>query len=201
MTDDSRTIAALFREHADALYRAAFRILGDSGEAEDAVQDAFVKLRRGGRSPVDLVRPQAWLFAVLRNICIDRQRDAARRSRVPVVDLDGDDASPVDKLLVSGQIGKTPESEVLTAETLRQVSRAIDALPPIEAETLTLVVIEGLSYRDVAEITNVPIGTVRSRLNRARKALRMALHRPLADGHDASGVGPTENVIPLRRTP
>lgn len=195
MKERDQNIAALFRDHADALYRAALRMLGDPGEAEDAVQDSFVKLRRSEKRLDELDRPQAWLFTVLRNVCIDRQREAARRSPLAIGQFEADEQS------VAEQHNPTPESEVLTAEILRQVSKAMEALPPVDAEALTLVVIEGLSYRDVADITDVPIGTVRSRLSRARKTLRDALHGALADGADVAPIDSVENVIPLRRAP
>ncbi len=197
MTGRDQHIAALFREHADALYRAAIRMLGDPGEAEDAVQDAFVKLRRSKNRLDDLDSPKAWLFTVLRNVCVDRQRGAARRSMLASDRFDAD----AGELGGSGWSSRTPESEVLTSETLSHVSKAMEALPPIDAETLTLVVVEGLSYREVADITGVPVGTVRSRLNRARRTLRDALPGALAEGPDAAGAHPVENVIPLRRVP
>ena len=205
MRDDDRKLAALFREHANSLYRAAFRMLGDPGDAEDAVQDAFVRLRRSDRRPTELENPSAWLFAVLRNICIDRLRQVSRRSE-DALEYDDGSAETYDSAPLA-QSPISPESQVLTAETLRQVVNAMDGLPAVEAEALTLVVIEGLSYRDVAEITQVPVGTVRSRLNRARRALRMALREVLA--RDPSGSGGTNadvpshaepNVVPLRRS-
>lgn len=188
MRRDSNDIAGLFRQHADLLYRTALRMLRNAAEAEDAVQDAFLRLRRSKAGPDNLDNPTAWLVRVLRNICIDRQRQAVRRL---------ESALP-DEFEAPPHSGPTPEGHLLTAEKLRLVSEVINDLPPNEAETLRLVVIEGLSYRDVATITGVPIGTVRSRLARARQAVRRCLG--LAEtALDQDPPAPT-NVVSLRGT-
>lgn len=157
-----------FRAEAAALYRLAKRLLGDGTEAEDAVQDAFLRLtRRGGRAS-RLIDARAFVFRVVRNVCIDRLRARARQTMVLSEDGCVDDRR-------SGWAAATPETDVLVAKSFRRIAEAMRALPDIEAEALSLVVVEGLSYREVAAATDVPIGTVRSRLNRARRTLRAAL--------------------------
>ena len=160
------TLALVFRGEIDALYRTALRLLGSPEEAEDAVQDAYLRIAHPAQ-PQEMPRhPRGWIFRVLRNLCIDKLR--ARKSRLRLV-------SETDRIETLAQYStdhRTPESDLLTSDTLDRVARAMDAMPPDLSETLALVVIEGLSYREAASVLGIPVGTVRSRLNRARQSLR-----------------------------
>ncbi len=160
-----------FRDEASALYRFAKRLLGDPSEAEDAVQEAFLKLTKHRDRPDGFVSARAFVFRVVRNVCIDRLRARARRSLI--ISDEG-----LDQEVPPGWSTPTPESDVLAAESFRRIAEAMNRLPEVEAEALSLVVVEGLSYQEVAAATGVPVGTVRSRLNRARQSLRAAFKEP-----------------------
>lgn len=162
--DLSRT----FREEVPALYRFALRMLGDAAEAEDAVQDAFLRLTRRGMRREEFASARAFVFRVVRNVCIDRLRARARRSMLF-------DDGGLDFDAQGGRPDATPETDMLVSESFRRIADAMGALPEVEAEALSLVVVEGFSYAETAAATDVPVGTVRSRLNRARQRLRAVL--------------------------
>lgn len=159
----------VFWTERDALYRHACKILGNPQDAEDAVHDCFLRLSPLDTPPPEATHPRAWLFRVLRNICIDRLRARQKAS-----DPHHHDAIAA-QLHPGGAQTMTAEHEVIMSDTLRRVQDGLRALPGEDAETLTLAVVEGLSYAEIAYATNVPIGTVRSRLHRARQALRELL--------------------------
>ncbi len=141
---------ALVRDTAPRLYRAALSILGDPHEAEDAVQDAFVKFLE--KAPDDLDEPSAWLMRVLVNGCKSRLRLHWRR----VVELP-------DTLPVPG-----PEE--------REELEELYALPPGDRAAIHLFYYEGYSTEEIARITGMRPGSVRSRLSRARAKLKRLLN-------------------------
>lgn len=164
----SGELSRTFREEVPALYRFSLRMLGDASEAEDAVQDAFLRLTKRGVRRDEFVSARAFVFRVVRNVCIDRLRARARRSRLF-------DEGGLDQDAHGEWPDVTPETDLLVSESFRRIADAMNALPAAEAEALSLVVVEGFSYAEVAAAADVPVGTVRSRLNRARQRLRRVL--------------------------
>jgi len=159
----------LVREHQTQVYRTAYRVLGDQAAAEDATQDAFVsafkhiRAYRGGSF-------KAWLLRIVTNACYDQLRVKQRR---PTASLDAMLADPDHP--APGADRAAPESPQEFAERQElsaTIQRGLTTLPPDQRMTLVLVDIEGLSYDEVAEATGTNIGTVKSRLSRARAALR-----------------------------
>ena len=149
------------------LRRFARALTGDPALADDLVQDC-VERALAKSHLYDPTRPlRAWLYAVLRNLYISGLRRSRRSSVVKTVDdlMDGEDAVP-------------PEQEHALAAG--SVTEALDRLSPQHREVIVLVALEELSYRDVADILGVPVGTVMSRLSRAREHLRQLLE---ARGH------------------
>lgn len=146
---DRAKLEALITENENRLYRAALAILGDSQEAEDAVQDAFVKYLE--KAPAELENPAAWLMRVLVNGCKSRLRLAWRR----VTELPDTLPTP------------SPEEKEELAE--------LWSLPPEERAAIHLFYYEGYTTDEIAAMTGVAPGTVRSRLSRARERLRKLL--------------------------
>ena len=140
---------ALVSQNENRLYRAALSLLGDPQEAEDAVQDAFVRYLE--RAPEELENPGAWLMRVLANNCKSRLRLAWRR------------------------VGPLPDTLPAPAVEEREVLEELFALPPADRAVLHLYYYEGYTTDEIARITGQRPGTVRTRLSRAREKLRRLL--------------------------
>jgi len=154
--------------HLDAAYSFARFLCRDGPAAEDIVHDAFLRAWRGfGDFRGD--NPKAWLFAIVRNCVFSSARAAQARAEVFLADDPDDPASA----RVDDADG--PETAIIRNSEVQVVRQAIEDLPEPFREALVLRELEELSYREVAAITGAPIGTVMSRLARARRMLATAL--------------------------
>jgi RNA polymerase sigma-70 factor, ECF subfamily len=147
-------------DHGPALFRIAYRMVGDSHEAEDVVQDAFRSAWKSRRSFEAGRGERAWLVAILRRRVADFWRRGAPLS---VVSVD----PPVDV----GVSGDDP----LANDYSDEMQHALASLPPELKETLLLVVVAELTHQEAANLLGVPLGTVLSRVSRARGRLRESL--------------------------
>lgn len=155
--------------HLDTLYRTALRLTRDPAKAEDLVQDTYVRALRYQHSYRRGTNMKAWLFAIMRNLFWDRFRGG----RPEALSLDGDgEMSLYDTLPDSGA---QPEADVLDRIATREVIDAVERLPELHREVVLLVDVEGFAYKDAAQVMGVPIGTVMSRLHRARRQLQRSL--------------------------
>lgn len=154
--------------HLDAAYTLARYLARDTAAAEDIVQEALIRAYRHFDSRrVDNAR--AWLLAIVRNCFLTWHARAGSGSGSAV---SRDDREPSDA--AEGEETETPESILIQREEGNAVRNAIEGLPPLFREVLVLRDIEDMSYREIAEVTGVPIGTVMSRLARARKLFAAA---------------------------
>jgi len=151
--------------HLDAAHNLARWLLGNAQDAEDAVQDAFVRALTffDGFHGED---GRGWLLAIIRNTCYDflrknRRADQARNAE--------------EELALTPDNGLTPEAEHIRNADARLVRDGIDSLPAEYREVLVLRELEGLSYKEIAHVAGVPMGTVMSRLARARQRLECEL--------------------------
>jgi RNA polymerase sigma-70 factor (ECF subfamily) len=151
----------------DSLYNFARWIARDSDDAEDLVQETYLKALRGFASFQPGTNFRAWTFQILRNTFLNSRTSYERRM---TKELDSDEDGP--ELAVDTE---TPETILINRSNFQLVQRAIDDLPVHYRETLLLCEVEEMSYREIAEILSVPIGTVMSRLARARKVVRQSL--------------------------
>jgi RNA polymerase sigma factor (sigma-70 family) len=152
--------------HLDAVYTLARYLLRNSADADDAVQECYLRAFRhfdGFRGA--MIKP--WLFAILRNVC---RSEYARRAEF--VDAEVANSEGVVPLWVEAQ--DSPETEVLHRLETATVRRLVDALPDPYRETFVLRELNDLSYREIADVIGAPVGTVMSRLARARSLLRDA---------------------------
>jgi RNA polymerase sigma factor (sigma-70 family) len=165
--DDKRTrFDAEVLPHLDAAYRFAQWLARAPGDADDVVQDAILRAFRGfdGLRGSDA---KSWLLAIVRNCHLTALSRRERRRSVPLPDED----EPLDGYaMVSTAPG--PEAETMRRDDQRTLTKLMAALPEEQREVLILREIEELDYREIASITSVPIGTVMSRLARARAALK-----------------------------
>jgi len=156
--------------HLDDAYALARWLSGNCTDAEDIVQEACLRALRG----LDRYaggNARAWLLAITRNAAFTWL--ARNRSKALVISEDIENLPPAND-------AATPEEALIAKASAAAIELAITALPPPFKETLVLRDINGLSYRDIAEITGVPLGTVMSRLARARGLLMASLGRPEA---------------------
>ena len=165
--------ARLFDEivlpHLDAAFNYARWLTRDDADAEDVVQDACVRAVRFFSSLRD-DDARAWLFAIVRNTWYSRV--SRRTGAVEALPLDNTSADPPDTSL-------DPEARLLQQHAVARVREALEQLPADFREVLVLREIEGMSYKEIAAIVRVPIGTVMSRLARARDRLA-AILKPAA---------------------
>jgi RNA polymerase sigma factor (sigma-70 family) len=168
----------------DAAYSFARWMTGNPTDAQDVVQDAMVRMLRY----IDTYRggnARAWVLRIVRNTALTWLQTNRRPGHVSL-DEDADRSSGVDALLVShGNDGGDPAAIELRRSEIEALHRAIRDLPLEQREVVLLRDVEGLSYREIATILEVPPGTVMSRLARARDVLEQRLRGPNEARHDA----------------
>ncbi|MBI5669570.1 MAG: sigma-70 family RNA polymerase sigma factor [Chloroflexi bacterium] len=161
----------LVRHYQDGVFALAYRILGDRASADDAAQEAFITAYRslgsyrGGSF-------RAWLFRIATNACYDELRRRKRRPASSFDDLPGADSDDGPALPASSP---TPEQAAQQSELHRAIEQCVQALQPDQRLALILSDIEGLSYQEIADSAGVNLGTVKSRLSRARASVRACL--------------------------
>ena len=163
-------------QFAPQLYSAALRMTRNPADAEDVVQETFLKAYRAYHTFEQGTNLKAWLYRILTNTYINRYRKKARRPTE--VDL-----GEVEDLYMYRRVGRSEtgdasrsaEEHVLESIVDSDVKGAVEALPEHVRLPVLLADLEGFSYKEIAEIMDVPIGTVMSRLHRGRKALEKAL--------------------------
>jgi RNA polymerase sigma-70 factor, ECF subfamily len=160
-----RVFEATVLPHLDAAFNFARWLTRDDAEAEDVVQDACVRALRYFSSLRDH-DGRAWFFAIVRNTWYSRV--ARRPGMTQAAPIDGARGEPLDDAL-------DPEAQLLQRDAVALVRGAIEQLPVDFREVVVLREIEGLSYKEIATVVPVPIGTVMSRLARARERLQAEL--------------------------
>ncbi|HZU81122.1 MAG TPA: sigma-70 family RNA polymerase sigma factor [Acidimicrobiales bacterium] len=175
MADRAR-FSELAMEHMPSLYTAALRMTRNPADAEDLVQETFLKAYRAFDRFEEGTNLRAWLYKILTNTFINSYRAAKRRPEKADVD-DVEDLYLYRHLgeLQRDDLGRSAEDEVLDHITDDEVKQAIESLPETFRIAVLLADVEGFSYKEIADITDVPIGTVMSRIHRGRKALQKAL--------------------------
>ena len=151
----------LVADHGPALYRIAYRLVGDRHEAEDMVQDTYRSAWKSRRLFEPGHGERAWLASILRRRVVDRWR----RRGPATVGLDVE---------YQPEIGR-PAEDPLRDQYTDQMQRALDQLPRELRETLLLVVVGELTHQETADLLKIPLGTVLSRVSRGRKRLRQYL--------------------------
>ena len=169
--DDNARFRSVVMPHIDEAYRLAHWLTGNRTDAEDVVQDASMRALRAIRNYAG-GSARSWVLSIVRNTAYSWLRKNRPAAVVTVEDLEAvelEQANPGDR------DGDNPEAALIAKADADQLRAAIAALPTAFRETLVLRDIEGLDYREIAQATEVPIGTVMSRLARARNRLIAAL--------------------------
>lgn len=171
--DKRRSFEAEALPHMDALRRTALRMTRNEADADDLVQEAFVKAYRFWDKFEPGSNARAWLFKIMTNIFINDYRSKSRAPQSVSVD-------EVDDNFIYGQLAaipsvESPETELLAKIFDDDVKKAVEALPEDFRLVVVLSFLEGFSYQEIAEIANLQLGTVKSRLHRGRKLLQNQL--------------------------
>ena len=172
LAGDSNAFGELVEAYQDKVYNLALRMCGNADDAFDLAQDAFFRAWRGLSGFQFESAFSTWLFRLTSNVCLDWLRAKKRRPTVSLTTLD-DEGEEVQMEIRDP--GKSPEELLLAAEDREALAKAMNQLPVEYRQILTLRAIDDLSYTQIAEILKLREGTVKSRLNRARAALRKKL--------------------------
>lgn len=162
--------------YLDSLYSTALRLTKKPADAQDLVQEALLKAFKAYENFEAGTNLKAWLFRILTNSYINIYRYKKRRPME--VDVDNQDTMFLYHKLrgsTAADITQSPEEEFLETVTDTDISDALISLPEQYKEVILLADVEGLSYAEIAEMLEIPAGTVMSRLHRGRKALQKAL--------------------------
>lgn len=171
--DDNALFRTVVMPHIDEAYRLARWLTTNGTDAEDVVQDASLRAFRAIRSYAG-GNPRAWLLSIVRNTAYSWLR---KNRPATIVSVDDIEAVELEHGKLDERHDETPESSLIAKVDAEQLRGAIAKLPAPFRETLVLRDIEGLDYREIAEATEVPIGTVMSRLARARRRLLKTLRQ------------------------
>ena len=188
--DDRGAFEAAAMPHLDSLYNTAYRMSRNAEDAEDLVQETFLKGYRSYAQFTPGTNLKAWLFKILKNTFINEYR---RRQAAPPKSDFAEIEESFESQLAPGAAGqmKNPEEEALANAFDEDVQRALDLLPADYRMAVLLADIEGFSYREIAEILEIPVRTVMSRLYRGRDLLEEAMLRYAREhGYLRSGAEP-----------
>jgi RNA polymerase sigma-70 factor (ECF subfamily) len=160
--------------HLDAVYGAAYRLTRNPRDAEDLVQDAMLRAYRFWDSFQEDSNCKAWLLRIVTNTFINEYQRKKRGREV--LDAATAEQHATDGVLIHAEVGQQdPERALLERSVSDDVQRALDALPEDFRTAVVLCDVQGLSYKEIAEVMECPVGTVMSRLFRGRKLLAAAL--------------------------
>ncbi len=173
---DQAHFAELAMPYMSALYSAALRMTRNPSDAEDLVQETYLRAYRGFGGFQEGTNLKAWLYKILTNTFINSYRSKKRRPDEVELD-DSEDFYLFRRLggIEAADAGRTPETEVLDAMPDEVVKEALEALPEQFRMAVLLADVEGFSYKEMAAILDVPLGTVTSRLYRGRQQLQRSL--------------------------
>ncbi len=161
----------LVREHRKAIYSSSLRLTRDPDEAEDLMQEALLRAFRAFHQFRKGTNFKAWILKIVLNTYINSYR---KQKRAPAIDsMDGENFDQERSAVMADT--SSPEQLAMDARLSEEMKAAIDSLPEQFRTTLWLCEVEGLSYEEAADVMKVPLGTVRSRLSRARTMMKEKL--------------------------
>ncbi|HUY81772.1 MAG TPA: RNA polymerase sigma factor [Acidobacteriaceae bacterium] len=166
--DTTETIAALVAEYSAALYRVAYSVVRNSAEAEDAVQEAFLRVLKHRDKLHEIRDVRVWLVRITWNVVLDRKRRSKTRP-------ESDDIADFARVLTSAD--RRADEEVISSQEQARILAMIDRLPGKEREALLLSAVEELSTAEIADVLKTTESSVRSRIFRARRELSALLEK------------------------
>jgi RNA polymerase sigma-70 factor (ECF subfamily) len=166
--DTSETITALVAEYSTTLYRVAFSVTRNAAEAEDAVQETFLRVLKHQAQISEIRDPRVWLVRIVWNVVLDKKRRAKTRP-------EGEDIADHTRTLASP--ARPADQEAVSSEQYARILQLIDRLPGKEREALLLSALQELSTVEIATVLGTTESSVRSRIFRARRELAVMLEK------------------------
>jgi RNA polymerase sigma-70 factor (ECF subfamily) len=176
LRNDREAFNRLILMHKRLVFNICFRMLGDYDEADDCAQEVFIKVSRSLKGFRFGSRFDTWLYRIAVNTCKNRLNSKEYRLRSQKVRIDLErELDNGSKLMEIGDDSQSPTSEIINRQTGDLIQKAVDALPVHQKTVVVLRDIEGKSYEEIVEITGFKLGTVKSKLSRARQQLALVL--------------------------
>ncbi len=175
---DERAFAELVRRYNTAIFRLAWRMLRNEEEARDIVQEVFLRVHRAMASYDQNRKFSTWILRIATNLCIDRLR--RKKVKLLSIDIDANDEAHVPVVLT--EQGPGPDIQYGKLSLREKLDEIIMRMTPIYRIVVELRYKQVLSYEEIADVLEIPLGTVKARLHRA--------HRYLKDELEAEGIGP-----------
>jgi RNA polymerase sigma-70 factor (ECF subfamily) len=166
---DAKALDELFRRHRDAAYGIAYRLVGSRDDALDVVQEAFIHVMRGIQGFRGQSSFRTWLYRIVTHAALDYRRWRAVRQTESL------DAESAAEPAATGPSQRTPPEEASERDLRRAIDKALTNISEKNRAALVLYAMEGLSYKEVAEVLGISVGTVMSRIFNARQRLRELL--------------------------
>lgn len=169
---DREAFETLVDLYQDKMYYLAFRMLGNAQEAEDVVQETFLRVYMNLERYDETHKFSTWIYRIANNLCIDRLR---RRKQVYSLDAETVEGEGMDGYDVLSIDEQSPAEQLVLSETQETVRQAIDKLPDKYKSVVILRYLHDLSLQEISDILNIPVTTVKTRVHRGREALRKKL--------------------------
>lgn len=172
---DRSAFSVLVRRHQTGLYNFAMRQLRSPEVAEEVVQDAFIRVVQGVADFKHESRFSTWVYTIVRNLCIDQLRKRAHRKHPSLDEARGEDKDGPTLGEQTADVRANTERETVSLELRDRIARAVETLPEEQREVFLLREVANLPFKEIAEVTNVPENTVKSRMRYALERLQEAL--------------------------
>lgn len=171
--EDSQAFNEIVRRYKDKLVNFLYRYTGSRDEAEDIAQDTFLRLYRLKHTYKEVGKFSSWFYTIALNQAKSFLRDKIKRSSVSLNQKYGEDEHEIE---YRADV-RLPDEELMAKDDTYYVQKAINALEEKHKEIIILRDIQDMEYEEIAKILNIPVGTVKSRINRARESLKVMLER------------------------
>lgn len=173
---DQRAFAEIVEMYKDKLYHLAYRMMNNRQEAEDIVQESFLRVYKHLDRYDEDQKFSTWIYRIATNLCIDRLR-----KRRPAYSLDAasTEHEGLDGYAMMPSDDRTPESELILSETQRIIREAIDTLPAKYKSVMVLRYLQDMSLQEISEVLDMPVTTVKTRVHRGREFMRKKLEHKL----------------------
>ncbi|MBP1937328.1 RNA polymerase sigma-70 factor (ECF subfamily) [Paenibacillus sediminis] len=169
---DQRAFAEIVELYKDKIYYLAYRMLNNRHEAEDIVQETFLRVYKNLERYDEHQKFSTWIYRIGTNLCIDRLR---KRKAVYSLDAEVNDQEGSDGYAMIPGDERTPESEFLLSETQTTIRDAIDSLPAKYKSVMILRYLQDLSLQEISDVLDMPVTTIKTRVHRGRDFLRKKL--------------------------